>query len=81
MVDSTADDLACDRAWLGLRTRDGVAEIDLTPAPGLADWLVAEQLADRQGGRICPTLRGFLMADRIATRVVGSWGAKLAVIG
>jgi oxygen-independent coproporphyrinogen-3 oxidase len=77
VVVSTADELAADRAWLGLRTSDGVAEAELAPAPGLADWLVAAQLADRRAGRICPTLRGFLMADRIAARVVGTWGAKL----
>lgn len=77
VTDSTAEDLAADRAWLGLRTSDGVAEPDLAAAPGLADALVAEQLADRRAGRICPTLRGFLMADRIASRVVASWGAKL----
>ncbi|MBC7974264.1 MAG: hypothetical protein H7138_04710, partial [Myxococcales bacterium] len=56
---------------------DGVAEAELAPAPGLADWLVERQLAYRRNGRICPTLRGFLMADRIASRVVESWGAKL----
>jgi oxygen-independent coproporphyrinogen-3 oxidase len=78
---STAEELAADRAWLGLRTRDGVAEADLAPAPGLADWLVVERLADRFGGRIRPSLRGFLMADRIASRVVGTWGAKLRGTG
>ncbi len=77
VVESSAEELAADRAWLGLRTADGVAEADLAPAPGLADWLVAGALAERRGGRICPTLRGFLMADRIASRVVESWGAKL----
>ncbi|HET7501104.1 MAG TPA: coproporphyrinogen-III oxidase family protein [Kofleriaceae bacterium] len=75
---STPDELAADRAWLGLRTSDGVAETDLAPAPGLADSLVAEGLAERAGGRIRPTLRGFLLADRIATRVVATWDAKLS---
>ena len=78
IVESAADELAADRAWLGLRTSDGVAEVTLAPAPGLADWLVANGLAERRGGQICPTLRGFLMADRIASRVVESWGAKLS---
>ncbi|HEY6179842.1 MAG TPA: hypothetical protein VIX73_35555, partial [Kofleriaceae bacterium] len=55
----------------------GVVEADLAGAPGLADALVAEQLAERRAGRICPTLRGFLMADRIAARVVESWSAKM----
>jgi len=76
-IASTAAELAADRAWLGLRTSDGVAEADLAAAPGVTELLVAEHLAERRGGRICPTLRGFLMADRIAARVVESWSAKL----
>ncbi|HSR98889.1 MAG TPA: coproporphyrinogen-III oxidase family protein [Kofleriaceae bacterium] len=78
---STPDELAADRAWLGLRTSDGVAEADLAPAPGLVDHLLAEQLAERRGDRICPTLRGFLLADRIASRIVGTWDAKLVITG
>jgi oxygen-independent coproporphyrinogen-3 oxidase len=70
-------ELAADRAWLGLRTADGVAEPDLAAAPGLADALVGGGLAERKAGRICPTLRGFLMADRIAARVVETWDARL----
>jgi oxygen-independent coproporphyrinogen-3 oxidase len=70
-------ELAADRAWLGLRTSDGVTEAELAAAPGLADALVAERLAERRAGRICPTLRGFLLADRIAARVVQSWSARL----
>ena len=81
VVACSASELAADRAWLGLRTSDGVAEADLAGAPGAADWLVAEQLAERRAGRICPTLRGFLLADRIAARVVATWSAKLATIG
>ena len=77
VIESTADEMAADRAWLGLRTADGVTEAELAPAPGLAAWLVAHQLAEPREGRICPTLRGFLMADRIASRVVETWGAKL----
>jgi hypothetical protein len=41
----------------------------------VASWLVAEGLAERRGGRICPTLRGFLLADRVAARIVQSWGS------
>jgi oxygen-independent coproporphyrinogen III oxidase len=78
---STAAELASDRAWLGLRTSDGVAEADLAPAPGLVDWLVGERLAEPRAGRICPTLRGFLLADRIAARVVATWDAKLVRTG
>ena len=70
-------ELAADRAWLGLRTCAGVAEADLAPAPGLAEALVDGGLAERKAGRICPTLRGFLMADRIAARVVETWDARL----
>ena len=81
VVTSTAGELAADRAWLGLRTSDGVAEADLAGAPGLADWLVSERLAERRAGQICPTLQGFLLADRIAARVVGTWGAKLGNTG
>jgi oxygen-independent coproporphyrinogen III oxidase len=66
-------EMATDRAWLGLRTADGVTEAALAPAAGVADFLVAESLAVRRGGRICPTLRGFLYADRVAARVVQSW--------
>jgi oxygen-independent coproporphyrinogen-3 oxidase len=61
-------EMAGDRAWLGMRTVDGVAERDL-PAD-VARWLVDEGLAQHIAGRICPTLRGFLMADRIAARIV-----------
>lgn len=75
VMTSTAHELAAERAWLGLRTADGVAEADLPP--DLAGWLAAHGLAERRDGRICPTLRGFLMADRIASRVVETWDAKL----
>jgi oxygen-independent coproporphyrinogen-3 oxidase len=64
----SAAEMAADRAWLGLRTSDGVAE-GTVPAE-VERWLVDEGLAERRAGRICPTLRGFLMADRIAARVV-----------
>ena len=69
----SASEMAADRAWLGLRTVDGVTEEALAPAAGVADWLVTESLAERRGGRICPTLRGFLHADRVAARIVQSW--------
>ena len=65
-----AQEMAADRAWLGMRTVDGVAEADL-PAEVTA-WVLAEGLAERRGGRICPTLRGFLMADRIAARIASA---------
>ncbi len=68
-----ASEMAADRAWLGMRTLQGVTEAELAGAPGVADEAVAEGLATRQDGRICPTLRGFLFADRIAARIVQSW--------
>jgi oxygen-independent coproporphyrinogen III oxidase len=69
------DAMAADRAWLGMRTSDGVPEAALAPARGVASWLVEAGLAERRDGRICPTLRGFLLADRIAARIVQCWGA------
>lgn len=68
-----ARDMAIDRAWLAMRTRDGATEAQLAPADGVTDWLLSEQLAVRRGDRISPTLRGFLLADRIASRIVESW--------
>ena len=68
-------EMAADRAWLGMRTSDGVVEEDLASAPGIASWLIETGLAERRGGRICPTLRGFLVADRVAARIVQSWGS------
>ena len=66
-----AAEMAADRAWLGMRTRDGVP---LAGLPGaVVAWLEAERLAERRGDRLCPTLRGFLMADTIAARIVEGW--------
>jgi oxygen-independent coproporphyrinogen-3 oxidase len=66
-------EMAADRAWLGMRTSDGVTEEALAPARGVLGWLVEAGLAERRAGRICPTLRGFLLADRIAARIVQCW--------
>jgi oxygen-independent coproporphyrinogen-3 oxidase len=68
----SAADLALDRIWLGLRTRDGVTEADLAAFPAVARWLVDEGLAERDAGCIRPTLRGFLLADVVARRVVAA---------
>jgi len=67
VVPSTAAELGVERAWLGMRTSDGVAEEALPGA--VVSWMLSEGLADRREARICPTLRGFLMADRIAARI------------
>lgn len=66
---SLRDD-AADRLWLGLRTSDGVLAEALAAAPGVAEWLVAQGLAEAAGDRLRPTLRGFLFADAIAQRIV-----------
>jgi coproporphyrinogen III oxidase-like Fe-S oxidoreductase len=75
-------EMASDRAWLSMRTSDGIAETGLQATPGLAEALVAEGLAERREHHgephICPTLRGFLMADRIAARIVEQWGSDVA---
>lgn len=68
VVTVTPEEMRNDRLWLGMRTRDGVVE-DLLPSE-ITAWLVESGLAERRQGRICPTLRGFLMADRIAARIV-----------
>ena len=63
-----AAEMAADRAWLGMRTANGVAEAQLPE--DVVGWILDEKLGVRTGDRICPTLRGFLMADRIAARIV-----------
>jgi putative oxygen-independent coproporphyrinogen III oxidase len=63
----TADEVATDELWLAMRTADGA------PAAALGSvgaWLLAGGLGQTRGDRICPTLRGFLFADQIASRVV-----------
>jgi oxygen-independent coproporphyrinogen-3 oxidase len=73
VVTSSPSEMAADRVWLGLRTSDGVRASDLAPTGGLVDELISLGLLERRGDRICPTLRGFLMADRVAARVVQEW--------
>jgi coproporphyrinogen III oxidase-like Fe-S oxidoreductase len=67
VVASTPAEMRADRAWLGMRTRDGVAGAELPPE--LVTWLLDQGLAETRDRRICPTLRGFLMANRIAARI------------
>ena len=62
-----AREMASDRAWLAMRTRDGVVA-DALPDE-LARALVDDGLAELRDGRISPTLRGFLFADRVAARI------------
>ncbi|MEO8550666.1 MAG: coproporphyrinogen III oxidase, partial [Kofleriaceae bacterium] len=70
VVGSTPAELQAERGWLGMRTSDGVAEA-LLPAD-VVTWLLGDGLAERREARICPTLRGFLMANRIAARIAGA---------
>jgi hypothetical protein len=74
VVEAGPVEMAMDRAWLGMRTIDGVAAADLGHLPGFAARLVAEGLAVHRADRICPTVQGFLFADRIAARIVQAWG-------
>ncbi len=67
VVGSSPAELRAERAWLGMRTIDGVAE-DALPVE-IARWLLDEGLATPVNGRISPTLRGFLLANRIAARI------------
>ncbi|ACY15082.1 oxygen-independent coproporphyrinogen III oxidase [Haliangium ochraceum DSM 14365] len=69
-------DVALDRVWLGMRTIDGIPAAALARAPELVDWLLSERLVTREGERLCPTLRGFSYADRIASRMFDA-GAKI----
>ena len=64
---------ARDRVWLGMRTVDGFEAEHLDRFAGgreIERWLVEGGLAERLGERIRPTLRGFLLADRVAERVL-----------
>ncbi len=74
VVRANAREMAIDRAWLSMRTSDGIATTDL--GHSLVAWLLEEGLGEQREvagvQRICPTLRGFLLADRIAARIVQS---------
>ena len=64
-------ELAVDRVWLGLRTREGVAAEEVTAAgkDTVIERLIDEGLVERDD-RIRPTLRGFLYNDRIGRLLV-----------
>lgn len=66
----TADDLAGDRIWLGMRTADGVDRSAFAGRDELLSELLADGLAIADGDRIRPTLRGFLLNDFVARRAV-----------
>jgi oxygen-independent coproporphyrinogen-3 oxidase len=69
----TADDVVTDGLWLAMRTADG-APVAALP-PDVVDWATREGLATADavaGGRLRPTLRGFLFADQVAARIVAA---------
>ena len=76
----SAADLAIERLWLGMRTSDGVALADIAKWPSLLSWLTSNDLATIANERVAPTLRGFLLANQIAARIVqcARDGAKAA---
>jgi putative oxygen-independent coproporphyrinogen III oxidase len=63
-------DVAVDALWLGMRTSDGIDAAQVAIAT--ADRLVADGLAERAGGRLVPTLRGFLFANQVSARLVAA---------
>ncbi|MBP9084529.1 MAG: radical SAM family heme chaperone HemW [Kofleriaceae bacterium] len=70
VMHSTANQRAADLLWLGLRTTVGVSQRDLARCAGLEAILVAQGLVRCVGDRVIPTLRGFLLADYVAGRIV-----------
>ena len=62
-----ADGARGDLLWLGMRTSDGVA-LAATP-PAVVAWATAAGLATADDDRLRPTLRGFLFADQLASRL------------
>ncbi len=68
-VHATPHEARRDRVWLALRTRDGISAAELAPWPELVTWLLHGGLVERDGERLRPTLRGFMLADRVATEV------------
>ncbi len=70
IVTSTPSERAAELLWLGLRTMRGVSRAALAVCPGLAEELIGKGLATGDSDRVVPTLRGFLLADYVATRIV-----------
>lgn len=58
--------------WLGLRTAAGVAVTAFDRAPALLGGLVGDRLVSLDGDRVRPTLRGYLLANQLAARVVAA---------
>jgi oxygen-independent coproporphyrinogen-3 oxidase len=68
--DESAEDVARDRLWLGMRTADGVPRA-AGPAAALAPLVVAGLVTD-DGARLRPTARGLLFADEIGARLLAA---------
>ena len=62
-------DAAFERVFLGLRTSDGVAEVDLAEHAAALPEMVAAGLITRENGRVCPTPRGMLLGDALALKL------------
>ena len=66
----SAAELTEDLLWLGMRTADGVAEELFTGREAVVEKLIRADLARTGGGRIRPTMRGFLLHDQVARWIV-----------
>jgi len=66
----SAAELTEDLLWLGMRTADGVAEELFTGREAAVEKLIRADLARTGGGRIRPTMRGFLLHDQVARWIV-----------
>jgi oxygen-independent coproporphyrinogen-3 oxidase len=72
--DLGSGELAAELTWLGLRTRRGVAVGAFDGRADTLAWLLERGLVERAEGRIRPTLRGFLMSNAVASRIVSGFG-------
>jgi oxygen-independent coproporphyrinogen-3 oxidase len=61
----SAEQLRLERLMLGMRTQRGVAEEDVSADARVLDRLEREGLVVVQDGRVIPTARGMLFADRL----------------
>ncbi len=66
----SAAELTEDLLWLGMRTADGVAEALFAGREDAVERLLRADLARAEGGRIRPTMRGFLLHDQVARWIV-----------
>ena len=63
------EEVMLDLLWLGSRTSSGTARKNWDAYCDVLTWLLSEGLGIEQNGYIHPTLRGFLYADHIASRL------------